>query len=248
MHPQEFPEHCRVAAGALRALLVEPDAERADQIAAYLERQHVSVRREARGDAAFAALGEQAPGIVIMAASAPGLNAQDFCRRLRGEGSALPLLVTTDRVDLFDHIVCLELGADDYVASDIPPRLLWARVKSLLRRSSAQPAVPPHGEIASGDLVLDRRALEARLHGVPVKLTLHEFHCVWALAEQAGSVVSREEISRTVNERCGGDPIRGRSVDTQISRLRRKLETVDPNFHRIRSVRARGYMFCPSRA
>lgn len=242
MHPEEFPSQLR-SEGAPQpcALLVEPDVPRATSIASYFESQHWRVEAEARGDEAFARVSALAPTLILIDANAPGLNGQEFCRRLRATGDKVPLVILADDEDIFDHIVCLELGADDYVISSTPERLLWARLKAVLRRNPEIPvqANSPH-TLRFGGLLLDHRNLKVRHRDASMGFTMQEFTCLWLLAENAGTVVTREQIRERLDL-----PVRSRSIDTRVSRVRQKLEKLCPGFDLIRSVRSIGYLFAP---
>ena len=228
-------------------LLVEPDARHARELSEYLARQRVRVLFETRGDEALRRLADLAPGVVLIAADAPGLGGQEFCRHVRAAHNSVPIVVMANDSDFFSHVLCLELGADDYVANEVPGRLLWARMKVLLRRAVAFDAA--RQETASalrlGAFTLDRRALEVRLHGQAIALSMNEFNCLWVLAQHAGTVVSREDIRAAVNGSSTA-AVHARSVDVHISRLRRKIDRVEPAALRIRSVRSLGYLFSPA--
>jgi two-component system response regulator RstA len=233
-------------AGALRVCLVEHDPVRSRLIADYLSGQQIDVTCESRGDSAYEAVSTHTPNLVIIESNAPGLNGQEFCRRLRNDGNMVPIMILADEGDMFDQILCLELGADDYVVNEAPGRLLWARLKAVLRRAmaSGSSATATKDTLRFGNFVLDKRGLEIRFNGQTVNLTLHEFNCVWLLAERAGTAVSRDDIRRALQG--GGSGIHGRSVDTQIARVRQKIDQVDPACNRIKSVRSIGYLFSPA--
>lgn len=226
---------------APEVLIVGNDAALAREMGDYLAQQPVAVRWVARGDVAYEGLSRRVPDLVIIDADAVGLAGRDFCRAARDAGLAVPIVVTARCDDPMEHVLCLELGADDFVAGPVPWRLLWARLKAILRRCPARDA-PSHAQLLEvGGFALDRRALELRLHGRSVPLTPTEFACLWLLAERAGNVVSRAELGRATASTSSE-----RAVDSQICRLRRKLDRADPTASRIRSVRLLGYLFSPA--
>jgi two-component system response regulator RstA len=225
---------------ALRALLVEHLPAVGAAIEAYLSTVGVAVFRQARGDHALNALGALAPDFVVIDAQSPGIGATEFCRQLRGDGHSIPIVVLAPEADVFEEIIALEVGADDYLPRDVPGRLLWARVKAARRRAAL--AISPFRSsddlMQMGRYVFDRRAREIRGNGKAVELSAQEFNCVWLLAKNAGVALTREEIRSALY-------IKGRSVDMHICRLRQKLDGIDPALNRIRSIRSIGYVFSP---
>jgi DNA-binding response OmpR family regulator len=136
------------------------------------------------------------------------------------------------------------MGADDYVPASAPQRLLWTRLKVVLRRAlSGVAGSEPAATLRCGALVLDRRSLHVRLGDRSALLTHSEFACLWLLLQRAGSTVSRDELTAAFGPLQRGPE--SRAVDTQIFRLRRKLRGVEPDRERIRSVRPVGYLFAP---
>lgn len=234
---------------SLCVFLVESDPARADLICDFLHRDRISVVRETGGRAAYLRLASYAPDLVIIEANASGLCARDFCLRLRADGNLIPIIVTAPRYHLLDHIAALGYGADDYIDTDTPLILLYARLKVLLRRTTNSPLLleASGGRLRLGRLQLDRHALEIRLDNRSATLTLKEFKCLWVLASQAGTVVTRDDIRNASSTGAGtGNDPNGRSIDVQVSRLKAKINRLDPNFNCIRSVRSRGYMFIVS--
>ena len=154
----------------------------------------------------------------------------------------------TARGEEVDEVIGLEIGADDYVAKPARPRVLLARVKSLLRRSRdsshaaneirEMPASSDSIEVAG--LVLSESNRSAALNGELVELTTAEFDLLWFLARHAGQIVTRDEIFESVKgmEYDGID----RSIDLRVARLRRKLGDDAKHPRRIKSVRGTGYL------
>ena len=232
------------AEGKPEVLIVTADAGRAASLAAYLAQQQVDITCEPRGDEAFASLRRHEPDAVLIDDGATAMAGREFCRAAREAGLGLAIVVMGRSDDPLDQVLCLEMGADDYVAAHAPWRLLWARLKIALRR-----AMPPGNgtgnvhTLRHGDFILDRRSLEMRVHGQRVGLTPTEFGCLWLLVERAGTVVSRAELREALGP--GATEPGSRAVDTQIFRLRRKLGAVDPDTNRIKSVRPFGYLLTP---
>jgi two-component system response regulator RstA len=154
----------------------------------------------------------------------------------------------TARTDDLDQVLGLEMGADDYVAKPVRPRVLLARIQALLRRTQ-QPSANTTPESSNeqqtrlefGELVIDSAMREAWLADVSIDLTSAEFDLLWLLASNAGTVLSREEIFTALRgiEYDGQD----RSIDVRVSRIRPKVGDDPMHPRRIKTVRSKGYLF-----
>lgn len=224
--------------------LVEDDPRRAHLLSDFFRRQRIRVVWERASQAAYLKLASESPDAIFIDSDLPGCSARDFCLRLRGDGNPTPIMVTTSRYRLLDHIAWLGFGADDYLDNESPLILMLARMNALLRRTQAIPQVAESEArmMLFDGMDLNRDALEVRLNGHCIALAPREFRCLWLLVSRAGSVITREEIcAATVMGR--GTGLRIRSVDVLISRLKEKIQKVEPGFNAIRSVRSRGYKF-----
>ena len=233
-----------------RLLIVEDDAELARLVADYLAGAGFEVDVEGRGDRAVSRILAERPDLVVLDLMLPGEDGLSVCRRVRPayRGAILMLTAQGDEVD---EVVGLEMGADDYMAKPVRPRLLLARIRSLLRRTErktgttsggvepAPPVVPETG-LRVGDLLVDPARREVELRGRPVALTTAEFDLLELLARHAGEVLTRPDIYRALRgiEYDGLD----RSIDLRITRLRRKLGDDARQPTRIKSVRGVGYL------
>jgi DNA-binding response OmpR family regulator len=156
----------------------------------------------------------------------PGIDGVTICRALRVEGANLPtpILMVTARDSESDTVIGLESGADDYLAKPFGMRELMARVHALLRRAArtASTAEGSPRSVHTGDLVIDVDRRAATVRGEPIELTKQEFDLLHLLATRPGIVFSREALLAKV---WGGDTyVTERTVDTVVSRLRRKIE------------------------
>jgi two-component system, OmpR family, response regulator len=182
---------------------------------------------------------------VILDVGLPGEDGLSICRRLRGK-SSVPIIMVTGRATDTDRIVGLELGADDYLPKPFNPRELLARVRAVMRRSAVaeQPAAEaPHTLLFEGwRLDMARRQLFAP-DGAPRPLTSGEFNILSIFCQNPRKVLSRDDLLDLLHGRAAA--VFDRSIDVQISRLRRKIETnlKDPSF--IKTVRYGGYFFAP---
>ena len=224
-----------------RVLLVEDDTELAALVREYLQRYEFRVELEHRGDRAMDRVHALSPDILILDLNLPGRDGLDICRELR-PGYAGPIVMFTARDEDVDEIVGLELGADDYLTKPVEPRVLLARLRSLLRRFRASESQQEE-RLAFGALKIDATARTVILGTQPIELSTGEFDLLWLLAAMAGRVVDRDSALKSL--RGFGYDGMDRSVDIGISRLRRKLMDDAHRPFRIKTVRGRGYLFVP---
>ena len=225
-----------------KVLVVEDDSKLARLVQEYLEKEGLTVSIESRGDQAVERILHESPDCVILDIMLPGLDGLEVCKRLRPEYTG-PILMLTARRDEVDEVVGLELGADDYLAKPVRPRVLLARIRALLRRASenADQATRNGGSaIVVGDLVINPANRTVTLGRGHVDLTTSEFDLLRYLAERAGRVVMRQELF----EHLKGIPYDGmdRSIDLTVTRLRKKLGDDAKPPRLIKSVRGSGYL------
>lgn len=227
-----------------RILLVEDDAELASDVSSYLSDNGYRVQTVRRGDEAVVRVLEDAPDLVLLDVLLPGLDGLGVCRKIRPAYRG-PVLMLTALGDDVDQIVGLEVGADDYLVKPVHPRVLLARIRTALRRmtpNDAEREVP--AAIAVGDLAVDPASRSARLRGRELELTTFEFDLLVTLAQRAGLVVSRQDLSLEVR----GVPYDGidRTIDLGVSRLRAKLGDDAKRPSLLKSVRGMGYLLARS--
>jgi two-component system, OmpR family, response regulator len=220
-----------------RILLIEDDPEIRSLVCDYLRRQGFRVEAGDGGaalDRFRAMFGE--PDLIVLDIMLPGEDGLAICRRLR-VASRVPILMLTARGEDVDRIVGLEMGADDYLPKPFNPRELVARIRAVLRRN--EPHHPAGKRLLIGDLLID---LEARsvTHAVKgeIDLTSGEFDLLACFATRAGRVLSRDQLMEWT--RCRRTEPLDRTIDVQVSRLRKKLEDGATPF--IKTVRNAGYL------
>lgn len=226
-------------------LIVEDDDRLATLTREYLEGNGFQISVEGDGSRAVERIFRDAPDLIILDVMLPGEDGLSICRKVKMEKD-IPILMLTARTDDMDQVVGLEMGADDYVAKPVRPRVLLARVRALLRRAEAQAAssdasANPAARLDFGDLVIDSSMREAWLNTETIDLTSAEFDLLWLLASNAGRVLTREEIFTALRgiEYDGQD----RSIDVRVSRIRPKVGDDPMHPHRIKTVRSKGYLF-----
>ncbi len=220
-----------------RILVVEDDARIADLISKNLEAAGYECHQSPDGGRALADFLRLKPALVVLDLGLGGMDGLEVTRRIRKE-SDVPILIVTARSTESDKLLGLELGADDYVTKPFSTAELTARVRALLRRSTGSVT---ERILEIGGLRIDpgRRSLERE--GNPVPLTTLEFDLLYFLASRAGRVFSREALMEQV---WGSDRVvDDRSIDSLISRVRRKLETDPSNPRYLQTVWGAGYRF-----
>ncbi len=134
------------------------------------------------------------PDLVILDLMLPGLDGLQVCRLLRADSAGLPILMLTARDDSHDQVLGLEMGADDYVTKPCEPRVLLARVRTLLRRSSLSEPQVANDQIHMGNLCIDLSERTVVWREQPVELSSGEYNLLVVLARHAGEVLSRDQI------------------------------------------------------
>ncbi|MEE3509576.1 MULTISPECIES: response regulator transcription factor [unclassified Pseudomonas] len=223
-----------------KILLVEDDTALAELIASYLQRFEYEVNVIHRGDQALERAHTFRPDLVLLDLMLPGLDGLHVCRQLRDEAPGLPIIMLTARDKNEDQILGLETGADDYVAKPCEPRVLLARIRTLLRRSTpADPRQDPK-RMVIGQLLIDLSERQVQWRGQDVELSSGEYNLLLVLAKGIGEVLSREQLIQELRgiEFNGVD----RSVDVAISKLRRKFEDDPGDPRKIKTVWGRGYL------
>jgi DNA-binding response OmpR family regulator len=222
-------------------LLVEDDLRLAELVSRYLENQGLHITIVSRGDEVVELVQQDNPDLVILDLGLPGEDGFTICRRLR-PAYTNPILILTARDNDIDHVLGLELGADDYVIKPVEPRVLLARIGVLLRRSRP-PAVPAGKTLAFGRLLINVVSRAVKWDGRAIALSRNEFELLVHLASHAGEIQSREVLFKSLYNRDydGLD----RMLDIRISRLRKKLDDDAENPERIKTIWGKGYLFVP---
>jgi two-component system phosphate regulon response regulator OmpR len=242
-------DSCRVAgknavidAAATRILVVDDDPGLRTLLEAYLGDSGFIVDTAADGRAMDAILARGMPDAIVLDLMLPGEDGLSLARRLRN-ASNVPILMVSARGEEIDRVVGLEMGADDYLAKPFSPRELLARLRALLRRSRAQMTPVAGPDTAFGPFRLDLAGHRLTRGGAEVKLSAAEFGLLRIFVEHPLRVLSRDTLIDMLKgyER---DPF-DRSVDTRVTRLRRKIEDNPAEPEYIRTVRGEGYLFNP---
>ncbi len=203
-----------------------------------------SVRSAPDAEQGLAAVRRRRPDVVVLDLMLPGIDGFEACRRLRSGAAGqhatdVPVIMLTARGDDLDVVSGLEAGADDYVVKPVQPRVLEARIRTVLRRAGR--VATPREDV--GDLSIDRASVTVSKQGTPLALTPTEMRLLLVLSAVPGQVFSREQLLAAVWEQDYlGD---SRLVDACVQRLRAKVEddTAAPVY--LQTVRGFGYRFGP---
>ncbi len=228
-----------------RLLLVDDDGELLDVLALAFAEAGYEVGVAKDGAEAWARLTAAGNGIelVVTDVNMPRLDGFALCRKLRGSGMTLPVVLLTSRDSEVDEALGLDLGADDYVVKPFSTRVLIARVGALLRREALRRAGPSLEEasevLVSGPLQLDVGRMDATYGGARLELTVTEFRILESFARRPGLVLARSRLLELVRD--DDRVVTGRVVDTYVGRLRKKLELAQAGPSPIQTVVGAGY-------
>jgi two-component system catabolic regulation response regulator CreB len=218
-------------------LIVEDEPGIADTLQYALRTEGFEPRWCASGEAALTAA--HGAALVILDVGLPDLSGFEVFKRLRARDATLPILFLTARADEIDRVVGLELGADDYVTKPFSPRELVARVRTVLRRSAAAPAMPAVPAVATTPFRCDDAKRQIHYYGRALELSRYEYGLLKTLIARPGHVFTRERLLQQVWD-DDTDSL-DRTVDAHVKTLRAKLKAVAPALEPIRTHRGVGY-------
>jgi two-component system phosphate regulon response regulator PhoB len=220
-------------------LVIEDDADIRELARYNLAREGYDVIEAPSGEEAVKLAQKQNPDIILLDLMLPGIDGLEVCRLIRADAKAsgIPIVMLTAKSEESDIISGLEVGADDYITKPFSPRVLIARVRAVLRRTS-QAATTKDEVLKIHNLLIHPARHEVLMDGDPIELTATEFRVLQYLAQRPGWVRTRYQIVDSVH---GADyPVTERSVDVQIAGLRKKL---GPSGKLVETVHGVGYRF-----
>ena len=221
-------------------LIIEDEEDIRELVRYNLEREKFNVIEAASGEEALQRIAENRPDLILLDLMLPGKDGMEICRELKRstDFGSVPIVMMTARGEESDIVAGLELGADDYVVKPFSPKVLVARVKTVLRRQKAGQQSLPEDVLTIYDLIIHPGRHEVFVKGKPVSLTASEFSTLHFLARRPGWVFTRYQIVDAVH---GEDyPVTERSVDVQIVGLRKKLKKAGEYIETVRGI---GYRF-----
>ena len=229
-----------------KILVVDDDARLRALLERYLVEQGFQVRAVADGKQMDRLLERENYALMVLDLMLPDEDGLTICRRLRDQGNPLPIVILTAKGDEVDRIIGLEQGADDYLAKPFNPRELLARINAVLRRQKRElPGAPSEDEtiIEFGDYWFNLATREMRKQDQPMPLTSGEYAVLKALVMHPREPLSRDKLMHLARGRDYS--ALERSIDVQVSRLRRMIEEDATKPRYIQTVWGLGYVFVP---
>jgi len=221
-----------------KILIVDDEPDIIEFLRYNLEREGYEVHSADNGAAGLETAREVKPDLIVLDIMMPEMDGVEVCRRLRADEKFKDTVITflTARQEDYSQIAALEQGGDDYISKPIRPRVLMARIKALLRRSSSDRSGSSSDVIETDDLRIDLAGMTIERDNLRIDLPRKEFELLQLLVSRPGKVFSRDEIYRKV---WGHDVIVGnRTIDVHIRKLREKIGD-----KYIRTVKGIGYKF-----
>lgn len=220
-------------------LIVDDDADIRELLQDYLQRNGYRVSTAEDGKGMWSTLERQRIDLVVLDIMLPGEDGLSLCRQLRAS-SNMPVIMLTALGEDTERIIGLEMGADDYLAKPFNPRELLARIRGVLRRAGSDAS--DSDAVRFADWTLDRNARHLiSSEGIVVNLSTGEYRLLEAFVEHPNRVLSRDQLMDILQGRDWG-PF-DRSIDVQVSRLRRRLNDDARESALIKTVRGEGYLF-----
>ena len=223
-----------------KILVVDDDSNICELLRLYLEKEGYQVFFARDGEAAVAAFGANSPDLVLLDIMLPVLDGWQVCREIR-KTSRVPIIMLTAKGEVFDKVLGLELGADDYVTKPFDTKEIVARIKAVLRRAeSAKDAEPAVKEVQFDKLSVNLTNYELRVAGKRVDAPPKEMELLYYLASNPNRVFTRNQL---LDEVWGFDYYGdSRTIDVHVKRLREKLEGVSDKWS-LQTLCSVGYKF-----
>ena len=221
-------------------LIIDDDVELTKLIKQYLENHQfkISIKNHPEIGLDFFAKNHQNIDLIILDITMPVLDGFQVLRKIR-ENSTVPIIMLTARGEVSDRVVGLELGADDYLPKPFEPEELTARIQSIIRRIKNPESMVD--QIQFEHLKIDKLKQAVQLNGHPLTLSTTEFEALLIFAENCGQVLDRDFLVE--NLRGISWQSYDRSIDVLVSRLRNKLQKLDPETEYIKTIHGVGYKF-----
>ncbi len=219
-------------------LIIEDEQELAELVQLYLEKEGIQTALAGSAEEGMELLSKKVFNLIVLDINLPGMDGFEFLQQLRTH-SQIPVIIVSAREADEDIIMGLGSGADEFVTKPFAPKVLAARVRALLRRST----VFSGKEIKSirfGDFELDAAGYNLKLRGINVKMSAREFEILRLLAEQAGTVFSLQEIYSKIWGQEFGEIS---AVSVYVQRIRKKIEEDYQYPEYIKTIHGKGYLF-----
>ncbi len=231
---------------ATKILMVDDDVRMRELLQRYLTDQGFSIKVVADSTEMDTALQEEQVDLLVLDLMLPGEDGLAICRRLRGNGSTLPIIMLTARGDEVDRIIGLEMGADDYLPKPFNPRELLARINAIMRRQvRTQPSAPglSNNTFNFGEFAFDPSTRSLSKNGEGITITSGEYALLKVFIDHPRQPLSRDRLMQLARGR--ELDVFDRSIDVQVSRLRRLIEADPAHPRYLQTMWGFGYVFVP---
>jgi len=215
-------------------LIIEDEVDLAEIVEAYLRRDGFETSHQTDGQDILARIASGSLDIILLDVMLPDVDGFQLCRMIRNV-SAIPIIMTTARVEEIDRLLGLELGADDYICKPYSPREVVARVKAVLRRHTPVHTTDPR---TIQTLEIDADAFTLKVLGKKIDVTPSEFKLIEALGAKPGRVWSRAQLLDVFSD---DKDVFDRTIDSHIKNIRKKIAHFFPDLDLIQSVYGIGY-------
>lgn len=221
-----------------KIVLIEDDEDIAELIHLHAEELGYEIRAEYNGLKGYRAIQEEKPDVIVLDIMLPGLNGLDICRQVREnpEITDIPLIILSAKNEELDVVLGLEMGADDYVEKPFSPKVLFSRIKAVLRRKNLSKTTARKITFDAFAIDLDSYLVKKAQETIP--LTFSEFSILKRLLTNRGKVLTRNQLLDDVHR--ASSLVIDRNVDVHVAALRKKL---GPEFDWIETIRGVGYRF-----
>ena len=229
-----------------KILLVDDDLRMRELLQRYLGEQGFSVKAVSDAAEMDIALAHEHMDLLVLDLMLPGEDGLAICRRLRATNNTMPVIMVTARGDEVDRIIGLEMGADDYLPKPFNPRELLARINAVMRRHNQPHAIAPvaAGEnISFGEFVFDPSTRSLSRNGAAITITSGEFALLKVFVDHPRQPLSRDRLMQLARGR--ELDVFDRSIDVQVSRLRRLIEPDPAHPRYLQTMWGFGYVFIP---
>jgi two-component system phosphate regulon response regulator OmpR len=228
-----------------KILMVDDDVRMRELLQRYLGEQGFEVRTASDAAQMDELLAQEQPDLLVLDLMMPGEDGLAICRRLRATGSNMPIIMLTARGDEIDRIVGLEMGADDYLPKPFNPRELLARINAVIRRHerSPTPATEEAGVVKFGEFTFDSAARSLSRNGMAITITSGEFALLKVFIDHPRQPLSRDRLMQLTRGR--ELDVFDRSIDVQVSRLRKIIEPDPAHPRYLQTMWGFGYVFIP---
>ena len=231
---------------AKKILMVDDDVRMRELLQRYLTEQGFNIKTVADSAEMDAVIAEEHIDLLVLDLMLPGEDGLAICRRLRAAGSAMPIIMLTARGDEVDRIIGLEMGADDYLPKPFNPRELLARINAIMRRQGRkEPSAPGlvPGSLAFGEFLFDPSTRSLTRNGENITITSGEYALLKVFIDHPRQPLSRDRLMQLARGR--ELDVFDRSIDVQVSRLRRLIESDPAHPRYLQTMWGFGYVFIP---